>query len=182
MNAKQPTPSDTGFSPDSWLAQTHEVINQPPALENYNLFQQDKALQAAVEREGAGWARGELDRFGKLAGRRETIELGFQANDNKPTFHTHDRFGHRIDEVRFHRLCRGYSETAIVETDVDLAGGIRPETGIHLLDLTTTTQERLNVCLQLGPNAGATGNGVVIVHLRPAARRVQAAFIQFTHG
>ncbi|SFR81688.1 putative acyl-CoA dehydrogenase [Marinobacter daqiaonensis] len=102
MNAKHPTPDATGFQPDPWLAQTHEVVNQPPALENYNLFTEDTALQEAVEREGAGWARQELEAFGELAGRRETIELGFQANDNKPTFHTHDRFGHRIDEVRFH--------------------------------------------------------------------------------
>ncbi|SET61890.1 putative acyl-CoA dehydrogenase [Marinobacter segnicrescens] len=102
MNAKQPNTPGTLFEPDPWLAQTHEVLNQPPALENYNLFLQDKALQEAVEREGASWARQELEAFGKLAGLRETIELGFLANDNKPSFHTHDRFGHRIDEVRFH--------------------------------------------------------------------------------
>lgn len=102
MNAKQPNPEESGFSPDQWLAQTHEVFNQPPALENYNLFLQDRALQEAIEREGASWARQELTDFGALAGRPDIIELGFQANDNKPTFHTHDRFGHRIDEVRFH--------------------------------------------------------------------------------
>ncbi|MGM0569306.1 isovaleryl-CoA dehydrogenase [Marinobacter sp.] len=102
MNAKQPNTPEPSFEPDPWLAQTHEVLNQPPALENYNLFLQDRALQEAVEREGADWARADLEAFGELAGRRETIELGFLANDNKPTFHTHDRFGHRIDEVRFH--------------------------------------------------------------------------------
>ncbi|MCK7542681.1 isovaleryl-CoA dehydrogenase [Marinobacter bryozoorum] len=102
MNAKQPNTPESSFEADPWLAQTHEVLNQPPALENYNLFLQDTALQEAVEREGAGWARQELEAFGELAGRRETIELGFLANDNKPSFHTHDRFGHRIDEVRFH--------------------------------------------------------------------------------
>lgn len=87
---------------DSWLASTHEVTNQPPALENYNLFTEDRALQEAVRREGATAAVGELETFGELAGRRETIELGFLANENKPAFNTHDRFGHRIDEVRFH--------------------------------------------------------------------------------
>ncbi|MEO6913770.1 MAG: hypothetical protein ABI182_07115, partial [Candidatus Baltobacteraceae bacterium] len=32
---------------------THEVNNQPPPLENYNLFASDRALQEAVQREGA---------------------------------------------------------------------------------------------------------------------------------
>ena len=31
------------------------VFNQPPPLENYNLFESDSALKEAVEREGAGW-------------------------------------------------------------------------------------------------------------------------------
>ncbi len=102
MNAKSPTTPDTGFQPDAYLAQTHEVTNQPPALEDYNLFLQDTALQEAVQREGGSDAIAELEAFGALAGKRETIELGFRANENKPSFDTHDRFGHRIDEVRFH--------------------------------------------------------------------------------
>ncbi|WP_339801169.1 isovaleryl-CoA dehydrogenase [uncultured Marinobacter sp.] len=93
-------PPETGQDP--WLASTHEVTNQPPALENYNLFTEDQALQEAVQREGAAHHIPELNAFGELAGRRDTIELGFLANENKPTFNTHDRFGHRIDEVRFH--------------------------------------------------------------------------------
>lgn len=93
-------PPETGQ--DLWLASTHEVTNQPPALENYNLFTEDQALQEAVQREGAADHIPELNAFGELAGRRDTIELGFLANENKPTFNTHDRFGHRTDEVRFH--------------------------------------------------------------------------------
>lgn len=37
--------------------ETHEVFNQPPALENVNLFTGDRALMEAVERNGAGGAR-----------------------------------------------------------------------------------------------------------------------------
>ncbi|MEX0739525.1 MAG: isovaleryl-CoA dehydrogenase [Pseudohongiella sp.] len=100
------TPSGPGgsqtFSPDSHLAQTHDVFNQPPPLENYNLYLQDIALQDAVKREGAAYATDALTELGALAGRRDTIALGFQANENKPVFHSHDRFGHRIDEVSFH--------------------------------------------------------------------------------
>ncbi|MBW0147737.1 isovaleryl-CoA dehydrogenase [Marinobacter arenosus] len=103
MNARQPHPeSRPEITEDRYLASTHEVINQPPALEDYNLFEQDIALQEAATREGAGWAAGELKRFGALAGAAETIDLGFRANSNKPVFNTHDRFGHRIDEVDFH--------------------------------------------------------------------------------
>ncbi len=104
MNARQPLPESSSARPDGIpdLANTHEVINQPPALENYNLFEQDTALQEAVAREGATAAVADLKRFGAWAGAADTIELGFQANANKPAFDTHDRFGHRIDQVSFH--------------------------------------------------------------------------------
>ncbi|MBN7770255.1 isovaleryl-CoA dehydrogenase [Marinobacter daepoensis] len=87
---------------DHPLSVTHEVMNQPRPLENYNLYEQDTALREAVLREGAGHACEDLSRFGTWAGKAETIELGQQANANKPTFRTHDRYGHRIDEVTFH--------------------------------------------------------------------------------
>nr|WP_295775959.1 acyl-CoA dehydrogenase family protein [Rhodoferax sp.] len=84
------------------LAETHVVENQPPPLRDYNTYQQDVALREAVAREGAAWAESELQAFGTLTGGRELIELGFQANENKPVLYTHDNYGHRIDEVRFH--------------------------------------------------------------------------------
>jgi putative acyl-CoA dehydrogenase len=85
-----------------FFAETHEVQNQPPVLENYNAYAQDIALREAVEREGAAWAEADLQDFGALAGSREMIEVGFQANENKPVLYTHNNYGHRIDEVRFH--------------------------------------------------------------------------------
>ena len=84
------------------LAETHVVENQPPPLRDYNVYAQDAALVEAVAREGAAWAAPQLQAFGVLTGSREVIELGFQANDNKPALYTHDNYGHRIDEVRFH--------------------------------------------------------------------------------
>ena len=81
---------------------THDVLNQAPALANYNLFTSDQALGEAVDREGAGWAGALLDEFGRLVGAEEAIRWGFQANENPPLLRTHDRFGHRIDEVEFH--------------------------------------------------------------------------------
>ena len=81
---------------------THDVFNQPPSLENYNLYSTDKALQEAVERNGAGWAKQALQGFGDMLGRRETIQLGVLANKHPPVLQTHDRYGNRRDEVEFH--------------------------------------------------------------------------------
>lgn len=60
-------------SSDSCLAETHQVENQPAALEDYNPFRCDLALREAVHREGAGWAEDELTRFGELTGDRKSV-------------------------------------------------------------------------------------------------------------
>jgi putative acyl-CoA dehydrogenase len=78
------------------------VQNQPPPLEEYNLFTADQALREAVRREGADWAEGRLTSIGGELGSRETIALGFTANRYPPVLHAFDRYGHRIDEVEFH--------------------------------------------------------------------------------
>ncbi len=81
---------------------THEVTNQPPPLVDYNLFERDRDLVEATHGEGAGWANPALLEFGKLVGSEEAIRWGFEANENPPVLQTHDRFGHRRDEVIFH--------------------------------------------------------------------------------
>ena len=78
------------------------VPNQPPPLENYNLFESDIALQEAVRRYDCQWIEPEAQAFGELLGRSETLQLGIQANRFPPELRTHDRFGHRIDEVSYH--------------------------------------------------------------------------------
>ena len=79
-----------------------QVLNQPPALENYDLFEQDVVLREALEREGGGFARADAAEFGALLGRAETLKLGDLANRYLPVLRTHDCFGHRVDEVDFH--------------------------------------------------------------------------------
>jgi putative acyl-CoA dehydrogenase len=94
---------------------THSVENQPPPLENYNVFASDRALVDSVRREAPMLQTDELTALGDLAGRPETIQLGFDANEHPPELHTHDRFGNRIDEVRFHRswhVLMGYATSA----------------------------------------------------------------------
>ena len=100
---------------DRFFAKTHSVENQPPLLEDYNLYAEDQALQAAVHREGASWAEQDIARFGAECGLPERIELGFAANANKPQLLTHDRFGHRIDQIDFHPSYHQLMDIAITE-------------------------------------------------------------------
>lgn len=81
---------------------THEVTNQPPPLEGVDLFSSDVALREGVAAAGAGWAQERLTAFGALAGSAEFREHGRLANRNPPELRSHDRFGHRIDEVDYH--------------------------------------------------------------------------------
>lgn len=77
-------------------------LNQVPPLSGYNLFLSDTTLSQAIVREGAGWAREQISEFGRLLGTDEVQRWGFDANENKPVLHTHDRYGNRRDEVIFH--------------------------------------------------------------------------------
>ena len=52
------------------VAKTHEVLNQPFELVDYNLFSGDAALKEGVAREGAGWASADLEAFGARLGDR----------------------------------------------------------------------------------------------------------------
>ena len=81
---------------------THEVTNQPPPLEDYNLFDHDAPLKEALRREGAAWAEEQARKLGALLGSEHVIRLGRDANRFDPELRTFDRFGHRIDEVEFH--------------------------------------------------------------------------------
>jgi putative acyl-CoA dehydrogenase len=81
---------------------THDVLNQPPPLENYNTFDADTVLVAALRREGGDWSEDRARELGAEAGRAETIRWSAEANENPPRLRTHDRFGNRIDEVSFH--------------------------------------------------------------------------------
>ena len=80
---------------------THEVLNQPPPLTGYDVSG-DAAMLDALRREGAGWAEAEVREIGRRAGTAQAQDWGRLANENPPVLRTHDRFGHRVDEVEFH--------------------------------------------------------------------------------
>lgn len=87
-------------------ATTHTVSNQVPPLTGYDVFAADRALGEAVRRHTSpgllAEVRGELGELGRSAGSAQAQEWGTQANANPPVLRTHDRYGHRIDEVGFH--------------------------------------------------------------------------------
>jgi putative acyl-CoA dehydrogenase len=91
---------------------THEVLNQAPPLVDYNLFDSDRALVEAVRREGGSWGEPVLRELGRLVGTAEVQAWGFQANQYPPVLRTHDRYGHRIDEVEFHPAWHSLLELA----------------------------------------------------------------------
>ena len=94
------------------FAETHEVFNQVPSLDGANLYRLDLPLQEWSRRFGAGWAEQRLDTYGALAGGPLMAE-GFLANEHKPQFKTHDRYGNRIDLVEFHPAYHELMRTAI---------------------------------------------------------------------
>ena len=79
---------------------THEVTNQPPPLVDHDVYAGDLALAGAVRRLGAETAG--LRELGRLAGTEAAQRWGTEANASPPVLRTHDRYGHRLDEVEFH--------------------------------------------------------------------------------
>ncbi|MDI3402254.1 acyl-CoA dehydrogenase family protein [Streptomyces cavernicola] len=98
-------------------ASTHTVTNQAPPLQGYDVFASDRALSEAVERhldpELLDEARAELSALGTAAGSAEVQEWGALANDHPPRLRTHDRYGHRIDEVDFHPAWHSLLDRAV---------------------------------------------------------------------
>ena len=114
-----------------YLAETHRVENVSCELAGYNLYAQDTALREAVAREGAAWAEAELHAFGQLTGSADYLELGALANKYPPELETHDRFGRRIDLVKFHPAYHRLMATAI-EHGLHSSPWTAPRPGAHV--------------------------------------------------
>lgn len=110
---------------------THEVANQPSPLVGYNVYESDRALVAAVHREGAAWANDRLTKIGEAAGTEHAQKLGALANENPPRLRTHDRYGNRIDEVEFHPSWHELM-TVAVENGLHSLPWVEGERGAHV--------------------------------------------------
>jgi putative acyl-CoA dehydrogenase len=82
------------------MSDTHVVTNQVPTLEDYNPAT-SPALAEALVREGGQWGADEVFELGALAGGSQAQRWGDLADRHQPILRTHDRYGHRVDEVEY---------------------------------------------------------------------------------
>src|SRR5574337_2098828 len=110
---------------------THQVFNQVPVLEDYNLYLTDPVLQEAVAREGAGWHGAALAAYGETLGRAETLALGAAANRHGPRLRSFDPQGRRVDQVEFHPAW--HQLMALLWADgVHCSAWVAPRPGAHV--------------------------------------------------
>lgn len=104
-----------GDSPetDRHPARTHEVFNQPPPLDGFDPVACDPALREALAHHGESGHLPALSELGRQAGSAQAREHGRLANEHPPVLHSHDRYGHRIDEVEFHPSWHWLMERAV---------------------------------------------------------------------
>jgi putative acyl-CoA dehydrogenase len=95
------------------MSVTHEVTNQAPPLTGHDPISGDTALAEACVRHADEATLAALADLGRLAGSEQAQDWGRVANENPPKLRTHDRFGHRIDEVEFHPAWHELMATAI---------------------------------------------------------------------
>jgi putative acyl-CoA dehydrogenase len=109
---------------------THEVTNQAPVPAGHDVAE-DAPLLEGLEREGADWYAPDLHRLGRLAGSEQAQRWADEANRHSPELRTHDRYGHRIDEVEFHPSYHALMDVAVRE---GLAGAPWAEhkPGVHV--------------------------------------------------
>ncbi|MGY1624404.1 acyl-CoA dehydrogenase family protein [Geodermatophilus sp. SYSU D00965] len=95
------------------MGATHEVTNQVPPLAGHDPIAGDAALAEACVRHADSAALDSLKALGALAGSEQAQEWGRLANENPPRLRTHDRYGHRVDEVEFHPAWHDLMRTAV---------------------------------------------------------------------
>jgi putative acyl-CoA dehydrogenase len=83
-------------------AVTHEVFNQSTPLVDVDLFSANRPLQDALAFHLPGVDRERFIAMGRELGSAAMQQHARLANVNKPQLKTHDRYGHRIDQVEFH--------------------------------------------------------------------------------
>ena len=81
---------------------THEVMNQATPFTGHNAFSDDRLLTEIAAREGILWAAERLTDAGQTVASAHVAKLARDANRFGPELKTHDRFGHRVDQIEFH--------------------------------------------------------------------------------
>ncbi len=81
---------------------THAVTNQAAPLVGVNLFDGNRALRDALAVHAPTLDTAALRALGAEAGSAAMQTHARLANSHRPVLHTHDRHGHRSDQVEFH--------------------------------------------------------------------------------
>jgi putative acyl-CoA dehydrogenase len=81
---------------------THEVVNQPPPLEDEDWLADDTPLRESLAREAPAWVTDRLAVLGRAVGSQRLQALGEAANQHPPRLRLFDRHGRRLDEVEYH--------------------------------------------------------------------------------
>jgi putative acyl-CoA dehydrogenase len=129
------------------MSDTHVVTNQVPTLEDHNPAA-SPVLTEALIREGGQWGLDEVIELGALSGSKQAQRWGELADRNQPVLHTHDRFGHRIDEVEFDPAYHELMRTAIAH-GLHAAPWADDRSGAHVVRAAKTsvwTPEAGHVC------------------------------------
>jgi putative acyl-CoA dehydrogenase len=111
---------------------THEVLNQPPPLVDYNAFEADVALREAVIREGGEWGLDRARDFGAVVASAEALEHAKRAQRNIPVLRTHDRYGNRVDEIDYDPSMHWMLRLG-VEREVNSLPWREPRPGAHVV-------------------------------------------------
>jgi putative acyl-CoA dehydrogenase len=89
------------------------AMNQAPPLVGHNVVAADLALVEAVTRHASAAVVDSLLPLGAEAGSAEAREHGMLANEFHPQLVPFDRYGNRVDEVRFHPSWHWLMERAV---------------------------------------------------------------------
>jgi len=92
---------------------THDVTNQPPPLEGYDAFADDPWLVSIAQRLGLQAHASRASALGRFVGSAGAQADAAAAYRNPPVLRTHDRYGHRIDEVEYHPAYHALMERAL---------------------------------------------------------------------
>jgi putative acyl-CoA dehydrogenase len=95
------------------MSVTHEVTNQVPPLAGHDPIAGDTVLAEACLRHADAATLESLAGLGRIAGSEQAQEWGRVADENPPKLKTHDRYGHRVDEVEFHPYWHELMRTAV---------------------------------------------------------------------
>ncbi|MBU3686430.1 MAG: DNA alkylation response protein [Mycobacterium sp.] len=94
------------------MPDTHAVTNQVPPLRDHNPATSPVLIEALI-REGGEWGLDEVTELGAIAGGDTARRWGDLAERNRPVLHTHDRYGHRIDEIEYDPAYHELMRTAV---------------------------------------------------------------------